>query len=200
MCKSCRCSLHNKCSYGFSFQITLEKLSPGSQHLLSLLKQHLFFQVWQMQLCPCSHLFAILLKRWFSYPVTLTTSAVLSVLFWLLLLCCIKQKASSFSKLFLARACLVIFHSSLWNSDFHLQHPLATKIQKQLHPLCHCVLHARKQLTLNISKVTYYSPSTLSTKISLLLQLGNDQAWAVVCWDLACRLLSSRCFFVFLCL
>lgn len=113
MCKSCRCSLRYKFRYGFSYQITLEKLSPGSQHLLSLLKQHLSFQVWQMQFWPSSHPFAILLKRLFSYPVTLTTSAVLSALFWILLLYCIKQKA--FSKLFLACPCLVISHSALWN-------------------------------------------------------------------------------------
>jgi len=44
------------------------------------------------------------------------------------------------------------------------------------------VLHVRKQLALNISKVTYYSPpSALPTKISLLLQLGNDQPWTAVC-------------------
>lgn len=115
MCKSCRCSLHDKFRYGFSYQITVGKLLLGSQHLFSLFKQHFFPRVWQMQFWPCSHTFAILVKRLFSYPVTLTTSAVLSALFGLLLLCCIKQKASSFSKLFLSFPCLVISHSALWN-------------------------------------------------------------------------------------
>lgn len=115
MCKSCRWCLHNKFRYGFSYQIAPEKLSPGSQHLLSLLKQQLFFQVWQTQFWPCSHPFAIPLKRFFSYPVTLTTSAILSALFWLLLLRWFKQEASSFSELFLACSCLVISQSALSN-------------------------------------------------------------------------------------
>lgn len=118
MCKSRRCSLHNKFRYGFSYQSIVEKLLLGSQHLSHLFKQLFFFffpWAWQMQFWPCSHPFAILVKRSFSNPVTLTTSAVLSVFFGLLLLCCIKLKASSFSKLFLVCPCLVISHSALWN-------------------------------------------------------------------------------------
>lgn len=132
-----------------------------------------------MQFCPCSHPFAIFLKILFYYFVTLTTSAVPSVIFHIIL-SSFYVPSNKKHLHFLSFPLPVPALSSLiphWEtgchlssgSDFHLQHPLPTKIQKQLHPLCHCVLCCRKEHTLNISKVSC-SPSILCTKISFLIQ------------------------------
>lgn len=191
MRKCSRCSLHNKFRYGFSYQITLQKLSPGSQHLLFLLKEH-HFQLSQMQSWSCSHPFATLQKRWFYYPVTLPTSAILSVLFWLHLFMLYQTKASLFSKLSFACPCPITF-SALWNRLSLLSQwllPPASTWQKSSFILSATVSFMLGSNSLWTSPRLLITAPPLSTKISLLLQLGNDQPWTAVCWDRARHWLS----------
>lgn len=131
MCKSCWCSLHNKFRYSFSYQITLEKLSLGSRHLFSLLKQcGVFF--WGLTnailslLTSICNIFEKMILRLCHFDHISCPLCHLWHLF-VLLVCSIKQKASSFSKLFIACPSLVISHSALWNR-------LSLLLRQQLPP------------------------------------------------------------------